>query len=84
VGEVPRAGGFVPLLLEGMKAQRTTSKKSGGTSPHETKPCPEDTVWKTAVPPRIVGKNHARAGEWRPGEPAHRGYEKAVEDWWWL
>jgi hypothetical protein len=25
-----------------------------------------------------------RPVEWRPGESAKRGYEKAVEEWWWI
>ncbi len=51
---------------------------------NEKQPSPEPFEWKKAVPPRIVGKNHSRAGESRPGETAKRGFEKAVEDWWWL
>jgi hypothetical protein len=36
----------------------------------------------TAVLPKIDAS--MRGEEWRPGESAKRGYEKAVEDWWWL
>ena len=35
-----------------------------------------------AVLPKINAS--MRSEEWRPGESARRGYEKAVEDWWWL
>jgi hypothetical protein len=35
-----------------------------------------------SVAPKI--KASLRAAEWRPGDVAKRGYEKAVEDWWWL
>lgn len=37
--------------------------------------------WKTAAPLRIG--NHSN-GEWSPGASAKRGYERAVEDWWWI
>ena len=36
----------------------------------------------TGVLPKIDAS--MRGEEWRPGESAKRGYEKAVEDWWWL
>jgi len=65
-----------------MKTHHATRGKHHAV--REPQPAPEHTQWKKAVPPRIAGKNHSRAGEWRPGDQAHRGYEKAVEDWWWL
>jgi hypothetical protein len=65
-----------------MKTKHAAGRKKPEASEPQTGPAPFE--WKKAVPPRIVGKNHARAGEWRPGEQAHRGYEKAVEEWWWI
>jgi hypothetical protein len=42
--------------------------------------------WKMALPPRIGGQQHFGVREeWRPGQgAARRGYERAVEDWWWI
>jgi hypothetical protein len=72
------------LLIGSMKAQRTTNRKSPGTT-QPAEPSPERAAWKVAVPPRIAQRKALSAPEeWRPGEPARRGYEKAVEDWWWL
>jgi hypothetical protein len=37
--------------------------------------------WKTPGPAQGGG---ARLAEWSPGAAARRGYERAVEEWWWL
>jgi hypothetical protein len=66
-----------------MKTQHKTAEKYQPAREHDHV-LPEATKWNKAVPPRIAAKNSAQTGEWRPGESAHRGYEKAVEDWWWL
>jgi|GEM_PF-4410309 len=48
-------------------------------------PSPEAVRWKAVVPPRLGRRELAGAvKDWRPGESTRRGYEKAVEDWWWL
>ena len=58
------------------------------TAHHATQPSRDPVKWSKAAPPKIRGKNGKLAmkslDEWRPGETAKRGYEKAVEDWWWL
>jgi hypothetical protein len=54
-------------------------------------PSQDPVKWNKAVPLQIRRQNRKSAGlamagleEWRPGQTAKRGYEKAVEDWWWL
>lgn len=70
-------------LVGPMKTQRPPSP--GKSTQDNIQPSPETVRWKTAVPLRVVRGDLAGAvGEWRPGESAKRGYEKAVEDWWWL
>ena len=52
---------------------------------HPAQPEPEPVTWHKATLPKIRRREPAGAvGEWRPGESTRRGYEKAVEDWWWL
>jgi hypothetical protein len=67
-----------------MKTQRAQISR-GKTTQEKMKPSPEAVRWKMAVPPRLGRREPVGpVGEWRPGESAKRGYEKAVEDWWWL
>ena len=58
---------------------------------HPMQPSQDPVKWNKAVPLQIRRQNRKSAGlamagleEWRPGQTAKRGYEKAVEDWWWL
>ena len=51
------------------------------TKKMSTQPQDGPNHWKTAAPLRIG--NHSN-GEWSPGASAKRGYERAVEDWWWI
>jgi len=85
VGEVPMVCRLQSLLCVDMKTPRTHPEKSPRTPHQEAQPQPEPIAWRKAVPPRIGGQEAVSGvAEWRPGEPARRGYEKAVEDWWWL
>jgi hypothetical protein len=73
-----------------MKTLPKTKSESDHQGAHQ-QPQPEPVTWHKAVPPRIEGRRDdgerdpmLATDEWRPGEAAKRGYEKAVEDWWWL
>ena len=74
-----------------MKAPKTPPDAVSGTSSDQSGPQPERVTWHKAVPPKMAGWRDGVDGdplrakqEWRPGEASRRGYEKAVEDWWWL
>ena len=80
-------------MQQPLVADMKTSAKTKSESVHSAhqQPQPEPVTWHKAVPPRIEGRRDDVEGdpmlathEWRPGEAAKRGYEKAVEDWWWL
>jgi hypothetical protein len=65
-----------------MKTREETKRDSGRkkkTAKAATQT--EAGPWKAPASSPGGGKGLA---EWCPGEPARRGYEKAVEDWWWL
>lgn len=81
-GYLPMAGGRARSFGRPMKTHHNAREKHRGV--REQRPAPEPLEWKKAGPPRLAGRNSSRPGEWRPGEQAHRGYEKAVEEWWWI
>jgi hypothetical protein len=65
-----------------MKTREETKRDSGRkkkTAKAATQT--EAGPWKAPASSPGGGKSLA---EWCPGGPARRGYEKAVEDWWWL
>ena len=67
-----------------MKTDRSQATTERATQ-QNIHPSPEAVRWKIAVPPRLGrGGTAGLVGEWRPSESAKRGYERAVEDWWWL
>lgn len=74
------------LLVAPMKTPQTIPRKPHRTGSQEVPPPqPEPVSWHRASLPQIGRRDPRRsAGEWRPGEASKRGYEKAVEDWWWL
>lgn len=88
--EGPIARRLKRRLVGDMKPLQTQIK-SARTMRDQKQSRPEPVNWHKAVPPKIGGHRpdverdplHATE-EWRPGEAAKRGYEKAVEDWWWL
>ena len=68
--------------LDPMKTREETKRDSGRKK--KTAKAATQTLagpWKAPASSPGGGKSLA---EWCPGEPARRGYEKAVEDWWWL
>ena len=87
MGEVLLAARRGRAFAEAMTTLRHTDAKTT-TAHHPPQPSPDPVKWNKAVPPQIMGKHRKMLmgglDEWRPGESAKRGYEKAVEDWWWL
>ena len=85
-GEDPMVWGMQRALVVAMKApQPTPGRVTSESNPHRAKPQPEPVSWHRASLPQIGRREAVRDQvEWRPGESAKRGYEKAVEDWWWL
>ena len=87
VGELLLASSEARALASLMTTLRHTNANTV-TAHHATQPSRDPVKWSKAAPPKIRGKNGKLAmkslDEWRPGETAKRGYEKVVEDWWWL
>ena len=87
MGEVLLATDEGRAFAEIMTTLRHTNAKAAKAH-HPAQPSPDPVKWNKAVPPQVRGKNGKSAmtglDEWRPGEMSRRGYEKAVEDWWWL
>ena len=82
VGEVPIAMPAPHALVGLMKTHTTDEARDGKVEQQDQRHEPVVERWVTATLPRIEAS--MRSAEWRPGESAKRGYERAVEDWWWL
>ncbi len=82
MGEVPMEGPAARALVGFMRTHKTDEARDGKGEQQDQRHEPLTERWVTATLPRIDAS--MRAAEWRPGESAKRGYERAVEDWWWL
>lgn len=81
VGEDPIAVPAWHALVAGMTThQQDIPRERRVRQNQQRKPVVERRA--TAVLPKIDAS--MRGEEWRPGQSSKRGYEKAVEDWWWL
>lgn len=82
MGEVPMEGPAARALVGFMKTRKTDEARDRKVEQQGERHDPVMERWVTATLPRIDAS--MRSAEWRPGESAKRGYERAVEDWWWL
>ena len=82
MGEVPMEGPAARALVGFMKTRKTDEARGGKVEQPDQRHEPVVEHRTTDTLPRIDAS--MRSAEWRPGESAKRGYESAVEDWWWL
>ena len=82
MGEVPMEGPAARALVGFMKTQTMDEARDGKVEQQDQRHEPVVEHRTTDTLPRIDAS--MRSAEWRPGESAKRGYERAVEDWWWL
>ena len=68
--------------LEPMKT-RDERERDSGRKKNKAKALTPAEAGRGKAPASLPGGGKALA-EWCPGAAARRGYEKAVEDWWWL
>jgi hypothetical protein len=74
-----RGRAFLVLMK---RHDRTSDDRARMT--HE-EPAKDPRRWKVAMPLQTGGKAEMGAGEeWRPGERARRGRERAESEWWWI
>lgn len=85
-GEDPMVRRTEHVLVATMKTTHAHPEHAASAAHHHpAKPQAGPVNWHKAMLPQIGRREPVRAtDEWRPGESAKRGYEKAVEDWWWL
>jgi hypothetical protein len=74
------AGLFFDFMKTPAKTHQARNPKTGKRD--RRVPSEQSRDWKAVLPPRFGERDAAR--EWSPGASGRRGYEKAVEDWWWL